>query len=34
RASEVHSDAIRVACVMDAGTLEVKATYSYAEAKK
>jgi len=32
--SEVHSDAIRVACVMDAGTLEVKATYCYAEAKK
>ncbi|MBA7530179.1 hypothetical protein ES705_22382 [subsurface metagenome] len=31
---EVHSDAIRVACVMDAGTLDVKATYSYAEAKK
>ncbi|MBA7518282.1 hypothetical protein ES705_10351 [subsurface metagenome] len=31
---EIHSDAIRVACVMDAGTLEVKATYCYAEAKK
>ncbi|GAI82594.1 unnamed protein product, partial [marine sediment metagenome] len=31
---EVHSDAIRVACVMDAGTVDVLATYSYAEAKK
>ncbi len=31
---EVHSDAIKVTCKMDAGTLEVKATYSYAEAKK
>ncbi len=31
---EIHSDAIRVACVMDNGTLEVKATYCYAEAKK
>ncbi|MBA7680264.1 hypothetical protein ES703_88576 [subsurface metagenome] len=31
---EVHSDAIKVACIMDAGTVAVKATYSYAEAKK
>ena len=31
---EVHSDAIKVTCKMDAGTLAVKATYSYAEAKK
>lgn len=31
---EIHSDAIKVACVMDAGTLAVKVTYSYAEAKK
>ena len=31
---EVHSDSIKVTCQMDAGTLAVKATYSYAEAKK
>jgi len=31
---EVHSDAIKITCQMDAGTLAVKATYSYAEAKK
>ncbi|MBA7526485.1 hypothetical protein ES705_18647 [subsurface metagenome] len=31
---EVHSDAIKITCQMDAGTLEVKATYCYAEAKK
>ena len=31
---EVHSDAIRITCKMDAGTVEVKATYAYAEAKK
>ncbi|MBA7680110.1 hypothetical protein ES703_88418 [subsurface metagenome] len=31
---EVHSDSIKVTCEMDAGTLAVKATYSYAEAKK
>ncbi|MBA7585910.1 hypothetical protein ES708_27902 [subsurface metagenome] len=31
---EVHSDSIKVTCTMDAGTLAVKATYSYAEAKK
>jgi len=31
---EVHSDAFKVSCLMDAGTLAVKATYCYAEAKK
>jgi len=31
---EVHSDSIKVTCEMDAGTVEVKATYSFAEAKK
>jgi hypothetical protein len=31
---EVHSDAIKVTCEMSADTLAVKATYSYAEAKK
>jgi hypothetical protein len=31
---EVHSDAIRITCKMSAATLDVKATYSCAEAKK
>jgi hypothetical protein len=31
---EVHSDAIKITCQMDAATLSVKATYSSAEAKK
>lgn len=31
---EVHSDAFKVSCVMDAGTLAVKATYCFSEAKK
>lgn len=30
---EIHSDAIKIACVMDGGTLDVKATYAYAEAR-
>jgi len=30
----VHSDAIKITCQMDAGTLSVKATYAFAEAKK
>jgi len=30
----VHSDAFKVSCTMDSGTLAVEATYCYAEAKK
>ncbi len=31
---EVHSDAIKITCQMDANSYAVKATYSYAEARK